>query len=358
MVWSGTEWYLNSAGLMVAETTLGVGPFNWGEVPSFVRIRKAVQYASSIDEFASIMLQNSNGAYCGDYLVGDAKTNEAAIVELGGKEYEIARTDNGYLRSCNYPWDPEVAAEMGATQGPGHSCYPRYVRWEQLLEANYGNITPEMAMEMIGDHYDTETDEINPCGHTLCGHVENASGYPHGSLDAKVATTELTLRMETWGRFGHSCGRDFVASDHAAANPDYAFPNLKDMIHEGWRTYSAFSEVEVFVQDSEGYAVSGAEVSFVSRVDGTVHLATSDEQGIAHFEYLPHSEYYLNASKGNDEASRTEVVSEPVRLEITVKEGDTGELSDEMQAALAALGIVVLLAVPAGWFYLKKKRNN
>jgi hypothetical protein len=63
LIWSGTEWYVNSAGLVIAETTLGSGPYNYGKVPSFVRLRKAVQYAESIDDFRDIMLENSNGAY-------------------------------------------------------------------------------------------------------------------------------------------------------------------------------------------------------------------------------------------------------------------------------------------------------
>jgi len=78
MIWSGTEWYLNEAGLVVGETTLGDAPYQFTKVPAFVRIRQAVQYANSIDEFANIMITNTNGAYCGDYMICDAETNEAA----------------------------------------------------------------------------------------------------------------------------------------------------------------------------------------------------------------------------------------------------------------------------------------
>jgi len=108
LIWSGTEWYLNEAGLVVGETTLGNAPYQWGNVPAFIRIRKAVQYGSSIQEFADIMLQDTNGAYCGDYMICDTKTNEAGIVELGSREHEIFTTTNGFHGSCNYPWDKEV----------------------------------------------------------------------------------------------------------------------------------------------------------------------------------------------------------------------------------------------------------
>jgi hypothetical protein len=82
MIWSGTEWYMNDKGLVVGETTLGDAPYQFTKVPAFVRIRQAVQYASSIDEFANIMITNTNGAYCGDYMICDAKTNEAGIGKL------------------------------------------------------------------------------------------------------------------------------------------------------------------------------------------------------------------------------------------------------------------------------------
>ena len=106
------------------------------------------------------MLENSNGAYCGDYLLADSKTNEVAILELGAKTWALERTHNGFLPSCNYPWDPEVAEEMGETQGWDHGCYPRYVRLQQLWEDNKNNITVFKGMEFLSDHYDTREKKI------------------------------------------------------------------------------------------------------------------------------------------------------------------------------------------------------
>ena len=104
-----------------------------------------MQYANNIDEFANIMLTDSNGAYCGDYMVCDAKNNEAAIVELGSYEYEVWRTKSGFHGSCNYPWDPEVRDEMGEVEGWGHSCYPRYFRLEQIHAKYNGHIDIDIA---------------------------------------------------------------------------------------------------------------------------------------------------------------------------------------------------------------------
>jgi hypothetical protein len=46
-------------------------------IPEFVRARKAMQYAASIDDFARIMKDGNNGGYANNWLVADRKTNES-----------------------------------------------------------------------------------------------------------------------------------------------------------------------------------------------------------------------------------------------------------------------------------------
>jgi hypothetical protein len=319
LVWSGTEWYINSGGLVIAETTLGSGPYNWGKVPSFVRLRKAVQYADSIDEFKDIMLENSNGAYCGDYLIGDANTGEVAVLELGGKKWAIARTFDGFLPSCNYPWDPEVAEEMGEPQGWDHGCFPRWTRWEQLRDEYYGKITVEHAKMFIGDHYDTTVDEIQPSRYTLCGHVENSSGYPHGSMDAKATNQTLVSRMETWARFGHSCGQPFIVEDHKKEHPEYAFSDLRDIIPQPWATYSAFAKVKVVVLDGDNNPVAKANVTFISCLDGSSYSTDTDESGNAYFPYLPRSRYNVTANADEGEVREEIIISQDMDFELVLK---------------------------------------
>lgn len=356
LIWSGTEWYVTSGGLVVAETTLGSGPYNWGNTPSFVRLRKAVQHADSIDEFKNIMLENSNGAYCGDYIIGDSKTGEIAVLELGGKKWAIKRTFDGFLQSCNYPWDPEVAEEMGETQGWDHGCYPRWVRWEQLRDEYYGEITSEHAKMFIGDHYDTVKEEINPCGHTLCGHVENASGFPHGSLDAKVTNQTLVSRMETWARFGHSCGEPFMADDHAQKNPDYAFSDLIDMIAEPWSTYSAFAKVSVRVLNENNKPVSGANVTFTSCLDGSFYSTETDSSGDAYFTYLPQSRYNLTAKSNGAEVLEEVIINSDMDIEIKIEKVATnGFKLDNFAIYGLIIGLAFLIAIG---LVIKKYRSN
>jgi hypothetical protein len=352
LIWSGTEFYINDGGLVVAETTLGSGPYNYGKTPSFVRLRKAIQNADTIDEFKNIMLENTNGAYCGDYLIGDSDTGEVAVLELGGKTWAIARTKDGYLPSCNYPWDPEVAAEMGETQGWDHGCYPRWVRLNQLKEQYYGEITTAHAKMIIGDHYDTTTDEWAPSRYTLCGHVENSSGYPHGSMDAKVTNQSMVARMETWARFGHSCGEPFLVDAHKAEHPEYAFSDLVDIIPQRWAVFGAFAKVKVLVLDESGDSVSNANVTFENCLDGTTYYGETDQSGSVYFPYMPQSLYNVSAKNGEKEVVKQIEISSDINFELILKEPESkGFKMDDF----AIWGIIAVLFILICIYVVYKK---
>jgi hypothetical protein len=64
---------------MITETTISqfIG-WNSNGIPEFARARKAMQYASSIDDYIAIMRKGNNGGYANDWLIGDRKTGEIA----------------------------------------------------------------------------------------------------------------------------------------------------------------------------------------------------------------------------------------------------------------------------------------
>jgi hypothetical protein len=57
--------------------------FDVNGIPEFERSRKAMQYATSIDEYAAIMRKGNNGGYANSWLIGDRKTGEIGYLELG-----------------------------------------------------------------------------------------------------------------------------------------------------------------------------------------------------------------------------------------------------------------------------------
>lgn len=116
---SGADFYINSAGLMMGETTVSQTPFDSKGTPQSYRIRKAAQYASSIDEAVRILKHKNNGQYTNDWLMADTKTNEIAIFLLGTKKTKLWRSSTGefpgdtegFYWSNNNNKDPEVRKE-------------------------------------------------------------------------------------------------------------------------------------------------------------------------------------------------------------------------------------------------------
>ena len=116
---SGADFYINDAGIMIGETTVMQTPFNPDGTPQSLRIRKAAQYAASIDDVVRILTERNNGLYTNDWLIADAKSNETAILLLGTNKYKLWRSGKGdypggtegFYWSVNNPKDPEVRKE-------------------------------------------------------------------------------------------------------------------------------------------------------------------------------------------------------------------------------------------------------
>ena len=69
---SGTDFYVNSAGIVLGETTVAQTPFREDGTPQSNRARRAAQYADSIDEVVRILKKDNNGLYSNDWVLGDA----------------------------------------------------------------------------------------------------------------------------------------------------------------------------------------------------------------------------------------------------------------------------------------------
>ena len=107
---SGDDFGVNSAGIVITETTISrFNGFDPNGIPEFVRARKAMQYSTSIDDFARIMKDGNNGGYANNWLVADRKTGGIADLELGLKNVNVTRTKNGYFVGSNFPVSEKLA---------------------------------------------------------------------------------------------------------------------------------------------------------------------------------------------------------------------------------------------------------
>jgi hypothetical protein len=243
-IYSMTDFFITSAGLIGTETTIGgFEGFNAKSKPVFERARKAMQYAGSIDEWAKIIIEDNSGAYANSWLVGDINTGEIACLELGLKFHSLQKKINGYFAGSNVTDDIKILRRetKASYDDLRNSAVARRVRWEQLMKQYYGKIDLETAKKMLADHYDVYLKKENPSSRTICGHRELEDGSvpsgggpwkPAGAIDGKVVDSQMAKSRQFWARWGSSCGRSFDANDFLAEHPQYNrlegyLPNLQ-----------------------------------------------------------------------------------------------------------------------------------
>jgi hypothetical protein len=250
---SGDDFGINSAGIMITETTI-TGFHGWDPngIAEFVRGRKAMQYAASIDDFARIMSEGDNGGYANNWLVADRKTNEIADMELGLKNVNLQRTKDGYFIGSNFPVNDKLAREETdfKVDDLSNSANARRVRWEQLMAENKGKIDVAAGERFLADHYDTYDKKDQPSERTLCGHVDLSTRGslpwqpPYGiagAVENKVTDSTMAEKLTLAASAGHACGLHFRAAEHLKKHPEFNWQKeyLRDMNSHPWATFSA-----------------------------------------------------------------------------------------------------------------------
>ena len=251
---SDDDFGINSNGLMVTETTITqFNGFDPNGKPEFVRARKALQYANSIDDYVRIMLDGNNGGYANDWLLGDNKTGEIARFELGLKNHRVWRTKDGYFVGSNFPSDPKLTKEETDFDVNDASSSPnaRHVRWDELMAQHKGQIDTALAEQFLSDHFDSYEKKELADERTLCGHVETSERgvpqwdwkpyHPGGAVQGKVADSSMAKHMSFWARRGHPCGGDFLKDEFLSRHPEYAWEAsiLTDMKAGPWSRFKA-----------------------------------------------------------------------------------------------------------------------
>ncbi len=255
VITSQDDFGVNSSGLMITETTLPmIKGFDVNGIAEFDRSRKAMQYATSIDEYAEIMRKGNNGGYANSWLIGDRKTGEIAYLELGLRHTPLTRKKDGYFVSSNFAADPALVRDDTPgfdPNNPESSMNARHIRAEEFVKEHYGKLDTALAEAYLSDHYDTYEHKIDAGKRSLCGHEDTSPVgekvwddppyNPGGAVTGKVTDSELAAKMSFIGRAGHPCGEDFLAAPFLAAHPEFAWqkPILHDMISGPWTTFTA-----------------------------------------------------------------------------------------------------------------------
>ncbi|WP_028605758.1 C45 family autoproteolytic acyltransferase/hydolase [Ottowia thiooxydans] len=219
---SSMDYSINEAGMLLAETTLDQGPMVPGGTSLAARIRQAQQYADSIDSATEMLTQGDNGLCSTEWLMGDLKRNEIALLTLGAGRSSLHRSSRqewfegaeGFYWSDNNTKDQ--ATRLRATAHPDgrpsaaavYTPSKRDAVWLQKYKEHKGRINLEFAREAL------TTPEI-------------VSAY---GIDAKFTDAGLASKLQTWASFGPPVGQLWLPTpkevrDHSAIRP---------LIHNPW----------------------------------------------------------------------------------------------------------------------------
>jgi hypothetical protein len=254
-IWSGTDFFITAKGIIGTETTIGGFIPYEKRFPIGYRIRQAMQYGKTLDEYCDILLHENSGDYANSWLFGDINNNEILRIELGLKFHNIERTKNGYFIGFNSVYDERIrnfeVQDSGFYDIRRHQG-ARLVRLGDLMDEYKGKLNIDVAKKIISDHYDVYLQkEDNPCSRTVCSHYDlDAREYmsdptrpkpfaPRGAVDGIVCDTNLAKKMSFIGRFGNSCGTAFYKDEFCKKHRQYSkfCPYLKDRPSEPWTEF-------------------------------------------------------------------------------------------------------------------------
>jgi hypothetical protein len=218
---SGMDYYLNDAGLLVSETTLAQTQFNINGMAVGSRIRRALQYSDNIDQVADILRTNNNGLYTNEWMIGDTKTSEIAMLELGtakSKLYRSSRNEwvggtEGFYWGCNNTKDIDVRLETI----PGVKGEPQNVVWRPTdRDKTWIRLYREYRGRM-GEDFGKIAFTTPPLASAA-------------AVDAKFTTSDMAKELKTWAIFGPPLGRAWEPRPHEVK----LYPDIRPLASNPW----------------------------------------------------------------------------------------------------------------------------
>ena len=221
-IYSGMDYYISSSGLMLTETTLDQTRFDADGTPLASRARKAVQYADTIDDLVRELTVRNNGLYTNEWLIGDARTNEIAALELGTTTHRLRRSSKnewflpgteGFYWGCNNTKDLKVrldtvASLSGRPEDVSWRPSDRDLAWLSLYRQHRGKI-------------DADFGKLAYSGPPLA---------KLHSLDAKVTTSALAKDLQAHALFGPPYGRVWDPEPWQKEK----YPDIRPLVPNDW----------------------------------------------------------------------------------------------------------------------------
>jgi hypothetical protein len=274
-VWSMTDFFVTSAGIVGSETTIrGFNAFRLRD-PICCRIRECMQYGRTLEEYAERLQKRNSGDYACSWMFGDTRPGggrggpRIMRVELGLNYVNVETTRDGFFVGFNSTYDERIrniecsgalsskAASRDATgagmidAGDGFrditsTIGNRRVQLEKLAEKYRGRLDTAVVKRVLADHYDNYLGKTAPNSRTICKHayVDGGEGgggggvpfKPVGAYDTKVADSAYIRRMSFLAHWGPPCGTPFIVKEHMKKHPEWKDweEYLADFPKRGW----------------------------------------------------------------------------------------------------------------------------
>jgi hypothetical protein len=209
-VWSSQDYYINAAGILLCETTIDQTPFDIRGESLVSRCRRAIQYADSIEGVVKMLTEKNNGLYSNEWLIGDLKTNEIAMFELGTKTHRLWRGSRdewfedtpGFYWGCNNAKDAAVRREAQPADATNvleelaWEADDRDKAWMAFYKQHKGKIDAAAARKAL-------TDPALALNH---------------SLDAKYTTAHYAKQLATVAMYGPPTGKEWKPTPEQLRN--------------------------------------------------------------------------------------------------------------------------------------------
>jgi len=236
---SGLDWYQNDAGVVLTETTIHQSPFNANGTPVAFRARQAIQYGDNIDQVVRYLGTKNNGLYTNEWLIGDSKTDEIAMYELGTYKTRLYRSSKndwfegteGFYWGNNNAKDLAVRLESQPDPhgAPGYFPYvpaPRDLKWQALYREYKGKIDEQFGFLAF----------------------RTAPLVSSTAMDAKIATADMASHMMVWAEFGKPNEREWAPSKAQLAE----YPRNDGLYPSGYHMIEARMAPPVAMKSNPG----------------------------------------------------------------------------------------------------------
>ena len=197
-IWSDDNYYQNSNGIILIDTTCYQGLWRKNGLSLAIRSRTAAQYSDSVDDAIYYLKHNQDGIWTAAWLIGDTKTGEISRLDLALYNSMLWRTKDGFYWSANNAMAPGVRAEENGLGLKGfiykilkipsygyatrkYYATPRDIKFKELGEKYYGKIDVDVVKEIMS------TDPI----------------VDRSSTDCKITDTTLLENNGLWAFFGY-----------------------------------------------------------------------------------------------------------------------------------------------------------